>query len=133
MLNRVERRQVGWLVKTDLAPARKLDRRLDSPFGRFYFGAAHILGFQRFDHPIQIIAHEVQDRAKQLMLCVSLHEIIHGRMKREFRRRQRENQPSVACIDGAKAQDIAEEGSICFGIFAVHQDVCAGNHAASMC
>jgi hypothetical protein len=40
-------------------------------------------------------------------------------MKREFRRRQRENQPSAACIDGAKAQDIAKEGSICFRIFAV--------------
>ena len=124
---------MSWLVKTDLAPARELDRRLDSPFGRFYFRAAHVLGFQFLDHAIQVPAHEVQDRAKQLMLCVSLHEIIHGRMKREFCRRQRENQPSAPCVDGVKVQDVAEECSIRFGIFGVEQDVCAGNHAGSMC
>jgi hypothetical protein len=41
------------------------------------------------------------------MLCVSLHEIIHGRMHPELRRRQREDQPSAPGIDRSKVQDLA--------------------------
>jgi hypothetical protein len=40
-------------------------------------------------------------------------------MKRGLARRKREDQPSVACVDGLEPVNVAEEGAIGFSVFAV--------------
>ncbi len=57
--------------------------------------------------------------------------VLFGRMKGRFGRRQREDQPAVAGIDGREPKHIAKEDAVCLCILAVDDDMCAGNHDGS--
>ena len=43
-------------------------------------------------------------------------------------RRQREDQPAVAGIDGCEPKHVAKEDAVCLGILAINDDMCARNH-----
>jgi ribosomal protein L34 len=94
--------------------------------------ASDVFGFQRIDHRKQIVTHQIQDRAQQIVVCLSLHEISIGRVHRQFRRWKREYQPAVAKIDRTKPQNVAKERTVGFRVFAVQHEVRAPNHAATL-
>jgi hypothetical protein len=48
-----------------------------------------------------------------------------------FGRRQGEDKPAVTRVHGFEAEDVTEERSVCFGVFAVENYVSARNHLAS--
>jgi hypothetical protein len=54
--------------------------------------------------------------------------ILFGGMDRDFRRRQSEDEPSVAGVNGREAEDIFQEGAISRWVIAVYDDVCAKDH-----
>jgi hypothetical protein len=72
----------------------------------------------------------MERRTKQLV--PGIHDrsrsICAQRMHRQFRRRQREYEPSAAIIDKAKPENVAKEYAICFWVSAVKNNMCAANH-----
>src|SRR5689334_22072970 len=52
-------------------------------------------------------------------------------MHRQLRRRQAEDQPTVADVDVRQAEDVAQKSAICFGIGAVDDRVRSADHGAS--
>src|SRR5271157_233283 len=63
---------------------------------------------------------------------MTLHKIPACRVNRNFRGRQREDQPTLTNIDRAKPQDVAKKSSICIRILAVDKKVGTVNHYASI-
>jgi hypothetical protein len=45
-----------------------------------------------------------------------------------FCRRQREDQPSMACVHGRKSEDVPQEGAVSSRIFAIHDHVRTKDH-----
>jgi len=123
---KTERRGMGRLVEPDLAAAGQLDGCPDPPRRFFNFGAADSFIAQGLDSGLQVVAHQIQHRAQQGVPGVYLQEV--SRVDREFRGRQRKDQPASTHIHGAELQHIAEEGAVGFGIFAVEKNVGAVNH-----
>jgi hypothetical protein len=50
-------------------------------------------------------------------------------MKRGLARRKREDQPTVAGVDGLEPENVAEEGSVRFGVLRIDDYVSPRNHA----
>ncbi len=94
----------------DRSPSFFVNRRANDVFSRH---ALH-LGIKVFTHEVELVAI-----------------ILFGRMKGRFGWRQGEYQPAVAGIDRREPQHIAKEGAVCRCIFAVDDDMCAGNHDVS--
>src|ERR1700736_804906 len=81
------------------------------------------LGLQLLDDFSQIIAHQIKLRARA---------VTAGWMDREFRGRNRENQPTVARIHRAELQNVLEERPIRIRILAVKKEVSSVDHALSL-
>lgn len=62
------------------------------------------------------------------MICVALDERTRGGVNTQLGRRELEDQPSAARIDGGKLESVAKEGPIGLGIVAVQQKVYAVDH-----
>ena len=118
------------LIEPDRSAARKSYGRCDAPLSFQHFSTGNLLVLERLHGGAQVIAHEIQNSPEQRMVSVHLYKISIAGMYSHFRPRQLEDQPSTACIHGAKPQDVLKERTIGFGVFAVEQKVHTINHAA---
>jgi len=121
---------VGGLVEADFAAAWDFECSFPSPrcFGNF--STLNFFRFKRAHGCVQVVAHEVNDRAQKAVIGVALQVTLafFFGMQGSFSGRQREDEPSVTGIDCAKIEDVAEENAICVGVCAVEQYVSTGNH-----
>src|SRR5262245_29658401 len=111
-----------WLVETDLPSAGKPDLDDGAPSGFLHVRAADALCGERRDLGLQVVTHEVE----------LVPVIFVGRMKRRLGRRQREDEPSAAGVDGCESEDVTEKGAISGHILAVHDYVRAEDHEPSL-
>jgi len=79
---------------------------------------------------VEIVAHEVEHSAHQLLPGMSLGELFPRRMDRRFCWRQAEDEPAVPNIDGTKLQNIGKERTVGFRVRAVEEDVRSEDHEA---
>jgi hypothetical protein len=98
------------LVETYFASARKPNLCDRTPSGLLHRRTLDALLFQRSHLGLKIVAHEIQ-----LVTVFRFSE-----MNRRLRRRQRENQPPVAGINGCKTQNIPQKRPIRSSVLAVH-------------
>jgi hypothetical protein len=106
------------LVQADLAATRKADPGERSPPFFVNGRAKDVLPRQRAHLGFQVGADEIELMAIVLFCW----------MKGCLRRRQREDQPAVAGIDGCEPQHIAKENAVGLGILAINDDMRARNH-----
>ena len=66
------------------------------------------------------------------MLGVKLHEIAVRGMDTKLGGGQREDEPTVAGIDGTKSQNVPKKGPIRFRVLTVEENMSAGNHATNI-
>lgn len=78
-----------------------------------------LLLLESLDCHFDVIAHQKY----------SVRIIFLRRMDSELGRRQSENEPTIACVNVRKLQDVAEKFSIRLGILAVEDHVHSGDHA----
>src|SRR5581483_4322864 len=97
--------------------ARKHDRDRSSPPSLVNIAADDTLRSQLPDRLLNIVAHEIK-----------LLELFLGRMDRQLRRRQCKNEPSATRIDGTKAEHIAKERPVLFGVFRINKRMDSGDH-----
>ena len=109
---------VLWLIKAYLAASRNGDAGDQAEAGFLNRRALDAFAFEVSDGSSNVIAHQIQ-------FVISL---IFGRMYSQLRRRQREDQPSMACIDGRKIEHVAKEDANLFCIMGVNKRVNTGNH-----
>ena len=121
---------MGRLIQANRAATRQGDRSLDAPWGSIHLGATNILRFKRLDQGLEVVAHQVQHRAEQIMAGMALRKLAVQRVYAGFGRWHRENHPAFAHLYIAESEDVAEEGAVGFGIFAVEQKMSADDHAA---
>ncbi len=115
------------LVETNLATAGQGDGGFHSP--RFFFDwrAGDIFGLQRFDGALQVVAHQVEDGAKQVTASVKLALVAVGGVNAGFGGRHSEDQPTLAGVHGTKAENVTKEGAVGLWVVAIEEDVSAGN------
>src|SRR5438270_4538404 len=107
------------LIEADLASTGKLHLRHGTPSCFLNGGAYNVLLREGGYLGIQIVAEEVEFVGDA---------IFAGRVKCGFCRRQGEDEPAMACIDGLEPEDVAEEGAVRLGVFAVEDYVSARDH-----
>jgi hypothetical protein len=107
------------LIEADLASAGKLHLRNGSPSCFLNRGTLNVLFREGGHFGFQIVAYEIEFVDTTIFI---------GRMECGFCRRQGEDQPAVARIDGLEPEDVAEEGAVRLGVFAVEDYVSAGDH-----
>jgi hypothetical protein len=120
------------LVHADAAAAGQRDRRDAAPRRYFHLGAENIFRFQCSDHGVEIVAQQVKNCAEQLVSGMTLRELTLQRMDSGFCWRHAEDEPAFTGINAGEIEDIAEEGTIGVGVFAVEQKVSTDNHARSI-
>jgi hypothetical protein len=76
------------LIESDLASARKQDFSERTPSFFMYLRTRDALPGQSCDLRLQIVTHEIE--FVPVILCIGMY--------RDFAWRQRENQPSTACV-----------------------------------
>jgi hypothetical protein len=121
----------GWmrrLVEANLAPTRHSESSFPPPRLLSHLSALDLPGFQGPHGCIQVVAHQVENRAEELVFGMAPQMAFFFGMQGCFSGRQRKDQPSPTGIHCAKSENVAEEDAICFGICAVQQEVSAGNH-----
>src|SRR6266536_634671 len=123
-----DRGGVGWLVEADLAPAGQPDRGLEPPFCFLDLGAGHPLGFERSHGRPQVVTHEGENAAEEIMLAVALGKGAARGMDPQLRGRKAENEPSATRVDRGESQDVAKERPIGLGVAAVEKDMSASDH-----
>ena len=106
------------LVQANVAAARKADPGERSPPFFLNGRADHVLSREISHLGFQVGAHEIE-----LMAIV-----FFCRMKGCLCWWHREDQPTVAGIDGCQPQHIAKEDAVCLGILAINDDMCARDH-----
>lgn len=109
---------VAGLVEAELTAAGQGDLGEEAPTFFDDGGAGDIAGLQGGDGGGEVVTGEVDFVAT----------VFHGGVDGDFGRGQSENEPVVAGVDVGKAEDVAEEGTVGFGILAVENHVRAGNH-----
>lgn len=97
------------LVEADLTATRQAKGRSDPPRLLCHLGAVDVLGLERPDEPVQVVAHEIEDGSEEGVSSMGLHEVAVRGVDRGFRGRQPEDHPSVTGIDERKSQHVAEE------------------------
>src|SRR5262249_28991727 len=90
------------LVETHLASAGKPDLRDRTRSCSLHLRTPHALLPECRYLGLQIVTHEIE----------FVPVILFGGVNCQFRRRQGEDQPSVASVHGRKSQDLAEKGAI---------------------
>src|SRR5690349_2963556 len=118
------------LIQTNFAAAGQAYRRPNAPTLGLDLSAFRVLAFQGCDLRVDVVTHQVQDAAQQLVAGMTLGRVSVGRMEGGFRRRHGENQPAATRIHGRKTEDIMKENPIRLGIFAVKEKMSTENHAA---
>jgi hypothetical protein len=121
----------GWmcrLVETNLAPTGYSESSFPPPRLLSHLSTLDLPGFQGPHGCIQVVTHQVEDRAQELMVGMAPQVAFFFGMQGCFSGWQRKDQPSSTGIHCAKSENVAEEDAICFGVCAVQQDVSAGNH-----
>lgn len=58
--------------------------------------------------------------------------VVGGRVNCKFRGRQGEDQPAMAGVDGAEAQDVSKEGADLFSIMGMDEGVESVDHVANL-
>ncbi len=111
------------LVETDLAGAGDLEARHESEaLVGDRCNELDSAALELRDSAFDVVAHQ-----KQGMLSVGSTPARPG-MERELCRRQGEDQPSVACIDGTQAQHVPEERPCRLRVLRENDRVRAGDH-----
>lgn len=118
------------LIETDLATARQSDCSPNAPIFCFNFGTLHILGSESFDCGLEIVAHQVRQSPKQVVVGVRLRELAIARMDSHFCWRGAKNEPATSDINVAETENVAKERAVSFRIRAVEKDVKANDHGA---
>ena len=98
-----------WLIKADLASTGKPHFCNGAPSLFVNFGALNVLLCEGGHFGFQVVAHEIE----------FVGTILIGRVECGFCRRQGEDQPAMTRIHGFEAEDVAEKGAVCLGVFAV--------------
>src|SRR6185312_4358955 len=80
----------------------------------------------------QIVGHQIEDDAQEVLVTMLLDEVAASRMDRHFRRRHTEDQPFVAEIDTVPLQNVAEKRAVRVSIFAIEKEMRACNHGESL-
>src|SRR3954462_15344321 len=106
------------LVETHFASAWKPDLGDRTPSRFLHFRTSDALLPQRRHLRLQIVTHEIEFIPSMLL----------GRMNRQFRRRERDDQPSMASIHGCSSEDLTEKGAISGRILAVHNYMGTKDH-----
>jgi hypothetical protein len=106
-----------WLIQTEFATSRQLDRSQHSPGWFLHFRACHAFRGEGYYLSIQIVTHQIE-----LMLAIV------SRVECGFSGWQCENQPSMPGVDRGKAKDVFEESAISISVLAVDDHVRAINH-----
>src|SRR5262245_15821234 len=111
------------LINPQLSSAR--ESRLDQSSPRLVMdtGTGQTVGPQRRSNTLHIVTHQIE----------LVPSVFFGRMQRDFRTRKPENKPAAANINMRKFQHVTEEGAIGFGVAAVDDYVCAGDHDCDSC
>ena len=107
------------LIEADLAAAWKSDVSDRPPSGLLQFRTVHAFFRECPNLGLDIVTQKIE------FVTVRLS----GRMHGHFRRRHRENQPSVTGIHRRQPEHVPEEGSIRLRIFAGDDDMRAKDHA----
>jgi hypothetical protein len=115
------------LVEANLAAAGKADGGFGAPRLFLDNRAPDFLGLERFDQRWQVVAHQVEHGTEEVTASVRLLGVSVRGMNAGFGGRKREDQPTLAGIDGAKSEDVAKEGAICLRLVAVKENVSACN------
>ena len=108
------------LIEADLASAGKLHLCNGTPSCFLNGGALNVLLCEGGHLGFQVVAHEIE--------FVGTTTIFAGRVECGLCGRQGEDQPAVTCIDGLEPEDVAEEGAVRIGVFAVEDYVSARDH-----
>src|SRR5262249_17357400 len=111
-------RWVFGLVETYLAATGKPDLDDRAPSGFLHVRTRHPFLRQRRNLGLQVATHEIE--------VVAI--ILFRGMNRDFGRRQREDQPPVAGVDGRESKDVPEEGAISRRILTVDNCVRTKDH-----
>src|ERR1700730_2946791 len=107
------------LIEADLASAGKRYLRNGTPSCFLNCGALNVLLCEGGYFGFQVVAYEIE--------FVGIAMLI-GRVECGFGRRQGEDEPAMARIDRLEPEDVAEEGAVCLGVFAVEDYVSARDH-----
>ena len=78
---------VGWLIEPNLATARYSEGGFPAPWLLGNWGAADVLSLQRMDNCRQVVAHEVEHRAEEVVARMALRIVFLGGMQSGFSRR----------------------------------------------
>jgi len=119
---------VARLVEPDLATARQADGCLDSPLGLLDLGTRDSLRRQRVSGGLQVVAHEVEDRAEDVVVRVTLDEGTRGGVNAQLGWGEPKDEPSSTGIDGGKPEYVTKELPVGLGVVAVEKEVSAGDH-----
>ena len=106
------------LIEAKAASAGKLHLCDGTPSFFVNFRALHVFFSEGSHFGFQIVAQEIK----------FVDTIVVGRMECRFRPRQGANKPAVPGIDGWEAENVAKEGAVGVGVFAVKNHVSARNH-----
>jgi hypothetical protein len=106
------------LVEAHFSAARQPDLRDRTPPCLFYLGALDTLRGEGTHLGLQVVTHEVQ---------LVRDGSVRG-MNRELGRRQREDQPFMACVDPREAEDLTEERPVSRRVLAGDDHMCAEDH-----
>jgi hypothetical protein len=90
----------------------------DAPALILDFFARDVVFLNRGDEFFDVVAHEIE----------FVDVVFFGGVDSDFSGWQTEDEPAVADIDVRKFQNVAQESAISFGVCAVDNRVCAGDH-----
>ena len=116
------------LIEPELATARETDGCPKSPILLLDLCRNDAFGRQGLERGVEVVAHEIEHRAEQLVSRMTLDEALTRGMHGDLGRRQGEDQPSSAGVDTLKTQDLAQKTPIGIGILAIEQKVSAVDH-----
>src|SRR6266404_3856293 len=108
------------LIKPDLASTGKPHLRNRSPSRFLHLRARNALVRERSHLGFQAVANKIK-----------FVETLLGRVERDFRWRQREDQPTMPRIHGFEPEDVAEKCAVRLRVFTVDNHVSARNHLPS--
>src|SRR5712692_10248060 len=121
----LQRARMRGLVETNLAAARQSHGRSEAPVLFLDVSCRDALPFQPPYGRSQVVAHQIENGPQELVRRVALNKAPAGRMDGDFGGRQREDEPSLARVHGAKSEDVTKEATIGFGILAVQHEMSA--------
>jgi hypothetical protein len=115
------RQLVPRLVDRQVGAARQADRGEQPPaLVAHRAGHLHALGAQLVEHPLEVVAHQVQLVAGLFL----------GRVHGDLGRWQPEDQPAATRVDAREPERVPNEAAVRLRVAAVQQHVCTVDHAS---